>query len=93
MVVPLPKVKDEPFKEAVPVLLPKVRRLPAPVAILALPNEEREVKVPAAGVVVPMAVLFMPSAYVVKLAEVMSKLFVPRLILPEVAVKFKAPVV
>jgi len=67
------------------------------------PEEERVVNAPVDGVVAPMAVELIPVAVVLKLLEVIVKALAPVEILeaskpdkervPDVAVKFKAPVV
>jgi hypothetical protein len=72
-------------------------------ANVVAPVEVRLVKVPAAGVVAPMAVELIPVEVVVKWPEVKLMSFDPALIdeaerfesaiVPELAVKFKAPVV
>ena len=93
----------EPLRVKAPVVLPAVKVLPAPVASVVLPEEERVVKEAVDWTSVPIAVPLMPVAVVLKFPEVISKLLPPVLMLeapnperlraPEVAVKFNAPVV
>ena len=60
MVTALPKVKEEPFKAAAPVLLPAVNKLPEPEARVVVAVEERAVKAAVPGVVTPMLVELIP---------------------------------
>ena len=72
-----------------------------PEARVVAPVDERVVKAAVEGVVAPIAVPLIPVAVVLKLAEVMVRLFPPReieealsperLMVPLVAVRFKAP--
>ena len=92
-----------PFKIVVPVEFPAVKVDPAPVASVVLLFVAKVVKAPVDRMSVPIAVLLIPVAVVLKLPDVISKLFAPVLIdealnpervsVPEVAVKFSAPVV
>ena len=87
-----------------PVLVVAIFTSAAPaVPRLVVPVEESVVKAPVEGVVAPIAVLLMPVAVTLKLPDVMSKLFPPveiedafkplKVNVPEVAVRFNAPVV
>ena len=93
----------EPFRATAPVVLPAVRVEPAVEAKVVLPVDDRVVKAAVDGVVVPIAVLLIPVAVVVKLPEIISKLLTPVEMLealrpdkervPDVAVRLSAPVV
>ena len=74
-------VRVEPYRFKVPVVLPAAKVEPAPEARVVLPVEERVVKAPVEGVVAPMAVLLMPVAVVLKLAEVKVRSLAPVLML------------
>ena len=97
------RVNVEPVIEAAPVVFPAVNVEAAPDAKVVLPEEERVVKAAVDGVVAPIAVELMPVAVVLKLEEVKVNAFAPASIaeaespvkfnVPEVAVKFSAPVV
>lgn len=97
------EVRVDPYRFKLPVVLPAVKVEPAPEARVVLPVELSPVKAPVEAVVAPMAVLLIPVAVVLKLAEVKVRSLAPVLILeapnpdsarlPEVAVKLKAPVV
>lgn len=90
-------------KARVPEALPTVVAAPAPEAKVVVELEERVVKAPVEGVVAPIAVELIPVLVVLKLPEVKVRLLTPVLIeeaerpererAPEIAVKFKAPVV
>jgi hypothetical protein len=93
----------EPFNVIAPVVFPALKVLPAPLAKTVFPEEFSVVKAPVKGTVAPMAVEFIPVLVVLKFAELISRLLAPVEILaavspdmfkiPEVAVRFKAPVV
>lgn len=98
------KVPVELPMATLPVEVLAILTLAAPaVARSVLPVEERVVKAAVEAVVAPMAVLLMPVEVVLKLLAVMVRSLAPVLIeeapkpesvsAPEVAVKFKAPVV
>lgn len=96
-------VTVEPFTVTAPVVLPAVNVFPAPEDKIVLPEEERVVKMAVDGVVAPIAVALIPVAVALKLADVKRMLFAPApkvtplspvaSIVPEVAVRFNAPVV
>jgi hypothetical protein len=87
----------------VPVALPSEAVLAAPLAKVVLPVLVRVVKAPVEAVVAPIAVVLIPVAVVLKLPAVTVRLAAPvlideadrpdRLRAPEVAVRFRAPVV
>ena len=93
----------EPLILTAPVVFPAVSVLPAPDARVVLPEEESVVNAPVDGVSVPMAVLLIPVAVVLKLAEVIVNALAPvltddalrpdKVSAPEVPVIFTAPVV
>ena len=97
------RLKAFDIKERVPVALPMVVAAPAPEASVVVLFEERVVKAPLPGVVAPMAVALIPVEVVLKFPAVKVRLFAPVLIeeaprperarVPEVPVRFKAPVV
>ncbi len=96
-------VNVEPVMDVEPVVLPAVKVEAAVEASIVFPVEPSVVNAPVEAVVAPIAVVFIPVAVVLKFPEVMIKLFTPVEIedapnpdnvkAPEVAVKFKAPVV
>ena len=67
----------EPFKLNAPVVFPAVNVLAAVDASVVFPVEDSVVNAAVDGVDAPIAVAFMPVAVVVKLPEVMSRLFTP----------------
>jgi len=83
--------------------LPAVKIEPAVEDRTVFPVDPSPVKAPVEAAVAPMAVLLIPVAVVLKLADVMVKSLAPVLMLeaprpdrardPEVAVRLKAPVV
>src|SRR6188768_4294719 len=87
----------DPLTETAPVVLPAVNVAPAPEESVVSPDEARVVNAAVDGVEAPRAVALIPVAVVLKLPEVMTKLFAPVEILealkpervraPEVAVK------
>jgi hypothetical protein len=94
---------DDPLIVVTPVLFPAVKVLAASDERVVFHDDDKVVKAAVEGVVDPMAVLFMPVAVVLKLAEVMSKLFTPVFMddwlspvsasVPEVEVRLMGPVV
>ena len=106
MPLPVPfafTVTVEPLTATAPVVLPAVKVAPAPEDSVVLPFEASVVNAPVEAVVAPIAVPLIPVAVVLKLPEVIRILLVPASIdeapspaserVPEVAVKFSAPVV
>jgi hypothetical protein len=97
------EVKVEPYRFKAPVVLPAVKIEPAVEARMVFPVDPSPVKAPVEAVVAPMAVLLIPVAVVLKLADVKVISLAPVLMLdapspdkardPDVAVKLKAPVV
>src|SRR3989344_9529962 len=67
------KSKVVPVKENIPVVFPIVVDAPAPEAKVVVELEESVVKAAVEGVVVPIAVEFIPVEVVLKLAEVTIK--------------------